>query len=226
MGMIRREVVRIMPYVKKHLKKRKRSTRLNLVFCVLIAVLAGVISLFYTRSFTVIGGSRTTSSALQEVKSIVSSSESQTSVPSSAGKDSSVSKVLTVGLQDAVKPLWIDVSIEEQTLTVYDAGNQMVENWLCSTGSPGYETPKGIFSVYKRGESFYNPEYQEGAYYYVAFYKDYYIHSVPFDKDRKIIPTIANDLGHEDSHGCVHLSIEDSKWVYDNIPDGTKIIVD
>jgi Uncharacterized protein conserved in bacteria len=139
---------------------------------------------------------------------------------------SSAVNAVQVSLQDAANPLWIHVSIEDQTLTVYDADNRVVESWLCSTGSPGYDTPRGTFSVYRRGESFYNPAYQEGAYYYVAFYEDYYIHSVPFDKDRNIIPAIANDLGHEDSHGCVHLPLEDSKWVYDHIPNGTKVVVD
>lgn len=135
-------------------------------------------------------------------------------------------KTVDVSLASAEKPLWIDVSIEHQTLTVYDAENRVVESWLCSTGSPGYDTPRGTFHVYRRGKSFFSPKYQEGAYYYVAFYEDYYIHSVPFDQNRVIIPSVASDLGHEDSHGCVHLSIANSKWVYENIPDGTRVAVE
>lgn len=133
---------------------------------------------------------------------------------------------MNVSLTSAEKPLHIDVSIGHQTLTVYDAENRVVESWLCSTGSPGHDTPRGTFHVYRRGKSFFSQKYQEGAYYYVAFYEDYYIHSVPFDKNRVIIPSVANDLGREDSHGCVHLTVANSKWVYENIPNGTRVVVE
>jgi lipoprotein-anchoring transpeptidase ErfK/SrfK len=139
---------------------------------------------------------------------------------------SSVTQATQVSLQNAVTPLWIHVSIEDQTVTVYDANNQVVESWLCSTGSPGYDTPRGTFSVYYRCSYFWNSTYQEGADYAVEFVQHYYLHSVPLDKSNNIIQSIANELGHEDSHGCVHLAMADSKWIYDNIPNGTKVVVD
>jgi lipoprotein-anchoring transpeptidase ErfK/SrfK len=27
------------------------------------------------------------------------------------------------------------------------------------------------------------------------------------------------------SHGCIRLSVPDSKWLMDNIPDGTKVVI-
>jgi lipoprotein-anchoring transpeptidase ErfK/SrfK len=131
-----------------------------------------------------------------------------------------------VSLQNAVKPYHIEVSIDNQNVTIYDTNNKVIESFICSTGSSGTDTPKGTFSVYNRGKSFFNKDVQEGAYYWVAFYKDYYFHSVPYDKNQKIIQSIADDLGTKDSHGCVHLTIPDSKWVYDDIPNGTKVVVD
>lgn len=159
---------------------------------------------------------------------IPSKTAKSSSVSASAGSssESTVLQPVQVSLQDAVKPLWIHVSITTQAVTVYDADSKVVESFLCSTGSPGYDTPKGTFSVYNRGKSFFSQKYQEGAYYWVAFYEDYYFHSVPFDKNKNIIQSIANDLGREDSHGCVHLSIDDSKWIYDNIPNGTKVVIE
>ncbi|WP_418253284.1 L,D-transpeptidase [Gordonibacter urolithinfaciens] len=32
-------------------------------------------------------------------------------------------------------------------------------------------------------------------------------------------------LGMNLSHGCVRLAIENAKWIYDNIPSGTKVYV-
>lgn len=173
------------------------------------------------------------SAKAHEARPTAASAKSPAKAKSPASAASAVSSApaspvlaVQVSLEQAEKPLWIHVSIENQTLTVYDGENRVVESWLCSTGSPGYDTPKGTFTVYNRGKSFFSKKYQEGAYWWVAFYEDYYIHSVPFDKDKNIIPSVANDLGRQDSHGCVHLSVENSEWVYDNIRNGTKVVVD
>lgn len=32
-------------------------------------------------------------------------------------------------------------------------------------------------------------------------------------------------LGINASHGCVRLAIDDAKWIYDNIPSKTKVVV-
>lgn len=32
-------------------------------------------------------------------------------------------------------------------------------------------------------------------------------------------------LGMRLSHGCVRLAIENAKWIYDNIPSGTTVII-
>jgi lipoprotein-anchoring transpeptidase ErfK/SrfK len=32
-------------------------------------------------------------------------------------------------------------------------------------------------------------------------------------------------LGINASHGCVRLSLSDAKWIYDNIPSGTTVVV-
>lgn len=131
-----------------------------------------------------------------------------------------------ISLDAAARPFHIVVSIENQNVTIYDANDKVVESFICSTGSPGYDTPKGNFTVYNRGKSFFSQKYSEGGYYWVAFYEDYYFHSVPFDSSGKIIPSVADDLGTQDSHGCVHLTVADSEWMYDNIPNGTKVKVE
>lgn len=32
-------------------------------------------------------------------------------------------------------------------------------------------------------------------------------------------------LGHRASHGCIRLKVEDAKWIYDNCPEGTTVVV-
>lgn len=131
-----------------------------------------------------------------------------------------------VSLADAEKPLWVHVQLSTQNVVVYDAQNRVVAAFICSSGSAGNDTPTGTYTVKDRGESFYNPKYQEGAYNWVRFNGSYLFHSVPFDANHNIIPEQVADLGEPSSHGCIHLSMDDSKWIYDNIPKGTKVVVE
>lgn len=131
-----------------------------------------------------------------------------------------------VGLQNAAKPLWVQVSIEKQTVTVYDAKNRVVQQYKCSTGLEGDDTPTGTFTVSDRGESFYSKKYKEGAYYWTRFQGSFLFHSVPFDKNRKYEPEEAAKLGSKASHGCVRLATENAKWIYDNISSGTKVVIE
>lgn len=126
---------------------------------------------------------------------------------------------------DAALPFTIHVSIKEQRVVVVDAKKLVVQSFPCSTGKEGYETPTGNYSITNRGESFYNQKLKEGAYYWTQFYGDYLFHSVPFDESRKINQAEADKLGAPASHGCVRLSIDDAKWIYDNIKKDTKVII-
>lgn len=210
--------------LKMYSRKRKRHLRPYVVILLLAAVvITGAVLIFCkngNRPAVNTAGITSSAGAGKSVKHVSSSSSS------SSSKSSSVIQTIQVSLSDAEKPYWIHVSTAKQTVTVYDADNRVVESWLCSTGSPGHDTPEGTFHIYNRGKSFFSKKYQEGAYYWVAFYEDYYFHSVPYDKNKQIIQSVANDLGRKDSHGCVHLSIKNSKWIYDNIPNGTKVTIE
>lgn len=130
-----------------------------------------------------------------------------------------------VALEQAAAPLSVSVSIAEQRVTVYDAEKRVVKQFVCSTGEQGSETPTGTFQIAERGESFYSEKVGEGGYYWTQFQGNYLFHSVPFDKDKKIEAAEAAKLGTPASHGCVRLSVDDAKWIYDHIPRGTEVTI-
>jgi lipoprotein-anchoring transpeptidase ErfK/SrfK len=125
------------------------------------------------------------------------------------------------------KEFKILVDTNKQRVYIYDKkSGALYKEFICSTGLDGEtETVKGDFEIQDRGYSFYNPKYGDGAYYWVRFYKTYLFHSVPFDKKERIIEAEAAKLGEKASHGCIRLSLENSKWFYDNIPRGTEVTV-
>lgn len=130
--------------------------------------------------------------------------------------------------QDSVQagnPLEIKVSLDDQKVTIRDAKGNIIKSFICSSGASGSETPTGTFTVSGRGISFYNSQLGEGAYYWTSFYGDYLFHSVPFDQNYEINQDEAAKLGTPASHGCIRLSIENAKWIYDRIPNGTKVII-
>jgi lipoprotein-anchoring transpeptidase ErfK/SrfK len=121
---------------------------------------------------------------------------------------------------------WIDVDVTAQTVEIMQ-GEKAIKTMTASTGIEGKETPLGTFEIQNRGEWFFSEKYQQGAKYWVSF-KDwgiYLFHTLAMDKDQKVIPEEAEKLGQPASHGCVRLPIEDAKWIYDNIPQKTKVVI-
>lgn len=91
--------------------------------------------------------------------------------------------------------------------------------WTCSTGASSTPTVMGQYTVGIKGYSF-GDGYS--CYYYTQFYGDYLFHSVLYYQGTKKI--MDGTLGKNVSHGCVRLSLSNAKWIYDNIPRGTKVV--
>ncbi|GAB4495802.1 MAG: hypothetical protein Fur0016_23010 [Anaerolineales bacterium] len=108
---------------------------------------------------------------------------------------------------------WIDVNLAEQTLAVYEE-SRLVFATLVTTGVEPFYTRPGLFPIYKKLEI----ETMQGA--FEADRSDfYYLENVPwtmyFDKARALHGAYWGTLfGYEASHGCVNLSVGDSKWLF------------
>lgn len=123
-------------------------------------------------------------------------------------------------------PYLVYLSLDKQITYIYEGSNNnwnLIKEFPSSTGIEGKETPKGIFSVTNRGEWFFSEEFQQGGKYWVQFMGDYLFHSLPFDETQSNI--LDYTIGEPSSHGCIRLEVEDAKWLYDNIADDTKIII-
>lgn len=91
--------------------------------------------------------------------------------------------------------------------------------YVCSTGKASTPTVLGEYQVYGKGYSF---GHGYTCYYYTQFYGDYLFHSSPYyvNSNQVMDPT----MGVPSSAGCVRLEIQNAKWIYDNIPYGTKVV--
>ena len=129
---------------------------------------------------------------------------------------------------------YIAVDVTNQVVTVYDNGNisdsGIVRQMICSTGKNATPTPLGTYSLptkthsSERKEWYYFSQYNCYAKWATRIVGGILFHSTTFNANKKPTNSVYN-LGHRASHGCVRLSIDDAKWIYDNCPRGTTVVI-
>lgn len=107
---------------------------------------------------------------------------------------------------------WVSVDLYEQVLVAYE-GTRPVFATLVSSGLQEWPTNEGLFNIYVR----FQRTVMAGAYGQPDFY---YLQEVPwtmyFDNDIALHGAYWHDgFGYRRSHGCVNMSITDSKWLFD-----------
>lgn len=120
----------------------------------------------------------------------------------------------------------IYVNLNDQKTYVYEGSSNnwtLEKDFPCSSGIESEATPKGVYTITGRGDWFYSDEYEQGGKYWVQFWGDYLFHSLPYDETQNTI--VDYTLGVPASHGCIRLAVEDSKWLFENMPDDTKVII-
>lgn len=127
-------------------------------------------------------------------------------------------------------PYLIKVNKTQNIVIIYkqdDSGEYTVpvKAMVCSVGKEG-NTPSGTFKTSDK----YTWRLLEGNVYgqYATRITGHFLfHSVPyFDKSKDTLEYDEyNKLGSAASAGCIRLSVEDSKWIYDNCPTKTTVIM-
>jgi lipoprotein-anchoring transpeptidase ErfK/SrfK len=109
---------------------------------------------------------------------------------------------------------WIEINLFEQTVAVYD-NRELVFATLMASGLEPLWTQPGLFQIYQKHET--TP--MRGS--FEADRSDaYYLEDVPwtmyFDQARALHGAYWRaNLGFPQSHGCVNLSVGDSRWIFD-----------
>lgn len=127
-----------------------------------------------------------------------------------------------------VMPYEIHVNKLMNCVTIYKANKKgkytkPVKAIVCSAGSA---TPVGTF---KTSDKYYWKAMIHGvwAQYATRITGKFLFHSVPYDDHEKntLITSYYNRLGSTASAGCVRMSVKDAKWIIENCPAGTTVVV-
>ena len=107
---------------------------------------------------------------------------------------------------------WIEVNLSEQTLYAW-SGDQLVNQFLISSGIRIYPTVTGVFRMWARtpSQTMSGGDVDAGTYYSLPnvqwvqyFYAEYALHGTYWH----------DNFGTPMSHGCVNLTIEDAEWLF------------
>ncbi len=125
-------------------------------------------------------------------------------------------------------PYLIKVNRKMCTVTIYakDSNGKYTKPIKAMACSPGWETPLGTFKTPAK----YRWQLLMGdvwGQYCTRIHGGVLFHSVWYyeRKESTLSNAQFNNLGTVCSHGCVRLNVADVKWIYDNCPLGTTVII-
>ncbi|MDC7124603.1 MAG: L,D-transpeptidase family protein [Spirochaetales bacterium] len=115
---------------------------------------------------------------------------------------------------------------KDQHLSIYHDGKFILSS-IASSGLPDLFTPRGIFQIEpnRRGPWFFVKQYGVGIKYWVGFKGVWLFHSIPFDENENIIKEEEAKLGEPASHGCIRLPVEVAEYIYNNVPEGSLVLI-
>lgn len=96
---------------------------------------------------------------------------------------------------------------------------KLTKNYLCTIGKPSTPTPTGNFTIGVKG-LYFGLSRGYKCNYYTQIKGNYLFHSIIYNLDGSIRD---GRLGMALSDGCVRLSLQNAKWIWDNIPKGSLI---
>ena len=133
--------------------------------------------------------------------------------------------------EEYVFPYKVVVDVSKQRVYVGEWNGEtfskLVKTMKCSTGKVDTPTPTGTYQGEGKaaGEWYYFKDFNCYAKWGWRIVGGILFHSVTYTSQKKPVRSAIVNLGHRASHGCVRLAVEDAKWIYDNCPQGTTVVI-
>ena len=118
--------------------------------------------------------------------------------------------------------MFVDLKSFKVNIFTGSKGNwKLLHSYICTIGKKSTPTPKGTYLVGIKG-LYFGVEKGYKCWYYTQFKGNYLFHSIIYNLDGSVRD---GRLGMALSDGCVRLEKVNAKWIYDNIPEGTKVYI-
>ena len=131
--------------------------------------------------------------------------------------------------EEYVFPYKIVVDISEQRVYVGEWRGESYEGpihtYKCATGKVETPTPLGTYQAGGRcgGEWYYFKDFNCYAKWAYQIVGGILFHSNTVNSTKQ--KPSDHNLGHRASHGCIRMPMDGVKWIYDNCPEGTTVVI-
>ena len=118
--------------------------------------------------------------------------------------------------------IWVD--LKNFRVNIFKGSSkkwELIKSYICTIGKPATPTPKGTYTVGIKG-LYFGVERGYKCWYYTQFKGNYLFHSIIYNLDGTVRD---GRLGMALSDGCIRLEKVNAKWIYDNIPEKTKVYI-
>ena len=118
--------------------------------------------------------------------------------------------------------IWVDLKNFKVNILMGSKNNwQLIKSYICTIGKKTTPTPVGTYEVGIKG-LYFGIEKGYKCWYYTQFKGNYLFHSIIYNLDGSVRD---GRLGMALSDGCIRLTKVDAKWIYDNCPAGSKVVI-
>lgn len=120
--------------------------------------------------------------------------------------------------------IWVNRTYQRVNIFEGSQGNwRLVKTFLCGTGRAGHATPVSVSKVRQRlAAGWTHPTYNVRPVVYFLT-GGYAFHSRLWNPSHTVLTDPS--IGYPISKGCVRMYDEDVQWIFDNIPEGTTVVV-
>jgi lipoprotein-anchoring transpeptidase ErfK/SrfK len=106
----------------------------------------------------------------------------------------------------------VEVLLDRQ-LALFVSGGRVERVLPVSTGKPGFATPPGSYTVFRKEDRSWSVPYKVWL-----PWASYFVGGIAFHESPDVPAQPA-------SHGCVRTTAFDAEWLYRRIPNGTRVTV-
>ena len=118
--------------------------------------------------------------------------------------------------------IWVDLKNFKVNIFVGSKNNwRLIKSYECTIGKKSTPTPTGTYEVGIKG-LYFGVEKGYKCWYYTQFKGNYLFHSIIYNLDGTVKD---GRLGKALSDGCIRLNKVNAKWIYDNVPEGSKVVI-
>ncbi len=131
--------------------------------------------------------------------------------------------------EEYVFPYKLVVDVSDQHVYVYQWTGEVYEgpiySFICATGKKDTPTPLGTYQAGGKAcdEWYYFKEFHCYAKWGYQIVGGILFHSNTMSKPKG--KPSNGGLGYRASHGCIRMKVEEVKWIFDNCPQGTTVVV-